>query len=65
MDRNGKKPKATPDTPPHAERSDTKSHLRDESEGADAEARTAAETAEAAERLALQNQGTKGPQPLE
>jgi hypothetical protein len=32
MDRNGKKPKATHDEPPHPERSDTKAHLRDETE---------------------------------
>ena len=64
MDRNGKKPKATHDDPPHAERSDTKAHLRDEAETTDADTRAAAEQAEAEERLALQNQGTKGPQHL-
>ena len=64
MDRNGKKPKATHDDAPHPERSDTKAHLRDETESADAETRAAAEKAEAEERLALQNQGPKGPQQL-
>lgn len=65
MDRNGKKPKATHDEAPHPERSDTKAHRRDETESADAEARAAAVKAEADERLALTNQGPKGPQPLE
>jgi hypothetical protein len=64
MDRNGKKPKATHDDVPHPERSDTKAHLRDETESSDAETRAAAEKAEADERLALLNQGTKGPQHL-
>ncbi len=64
MDRNGKKPKATHDDPPHPERSDTKAHIRDETESTDAEARAAAEKAEADERLALLNQGQKGPQHL-
>lgn len=64
MDRNGKKPKATHDEAPHPERSDTKAHLRDETESADAETRAAAEKAEADERLALLNQGAKGPQHL-
>jgi hypothetical protein len=64
MDRNGKKPKATHDESPHSERSDTKAHLRGETESADADARAAAEKTEADERLALQNQGTKGPQHL-
>ena len=64
MDRNGKKPKATHDEPPHPECSDTKAHLRDETESADAETKVAAEKAETAERLALLNQGTKGPQHL-
>lgn len=64
MDRNGKKPKATHDDPPHAERSDTKAHLRDATETTDAAARAAAEKAEAAERLALTHQGQKGPQQL-
>ena len=64
MDRNGKKPKATHDDPPHPERSDTKAHLRDESESTAAEARAAAERAEADERLALMTQGQKGPQHL-
>lgn len=65
MDRNGKKPKATHDDAPHPERSDTKAHLRDVHESTDAEARLAADKAEADERLALANQGTKGPQHLE
>jgi hypothetical protein len=64
MDRNGKKPKATHDEPPHPERSDTKAHLRDETESADAETRAAAAKAETAERQALLNHGTKGPQHL-
>lgn len=64
MDRNGKKPKATRDDPPHPERSDTKAHIRGETESTDAEARAAAEKAEADERLALMNQGQKGPQQL-
>jgi hypothetical protein len=64
VDRNGKKPKATHDEPPHPERSDTKAHLREETESTDADTRAAAEKAEAAERLALLNQGTKGPQHL-
>jgi hypothetical protein len=64
MDRNGKKPKATHDDPPHPERSDTKAHLRDATENTDAAARAAAGEAEAAERLALLHQGQKGPQHL-
>jgi hypothetical protein len=64
MDRNGKKPKATHADPPHPERSDTKAHLRDETESIDAEAGVAAEKAEADEREALTNQGHKGPQHL-
>lgn len=64
MDRNGKKPKAAHDDAPHPERSDTKAHIRDETESADAGARAAAERAEADERLALANQGSKGPQQL-
>ena len=64
MDRNGKKPKATHDEPPHPERSDTKAHLREEAESTDAETRAAAETAESEERLALHNHGPKGPQHL-
>ena len=64
MDRNGKKPKAAHDEAPHPERSDTKAHLRDETESTDAEARVAAEKAESDERLALMNQGPKGPQQL-
>jgi hypothetical protein len=65
MDRNGKKPKATHHEAPHPERSDTKAHLRDETESAAAAARAAAAQAEADERLALTNQGAKGPQHLE
>jgi hypothetical protein len=65
MDRNGKKPKATHDDAPHPERSDTKAHIREETEGSDAEERVAAEKAEAAERLALAHQSQKGPQSLE
>ena len=64
MDRNGKKPKATHDDPPHAERSDTKAHIRDETERTDAEARTAAEKSEADERATLTGHGHKGPQHL-
>ena len=64
MDRNGKKPKATHDDPPHPERSDTKAHIRHEAESTDAVARAAAEQAEVDERLALTNQGHKGPQHL-
>jgi hypothetical protein len=64
MDRNGKKPKATHDDPPHPERSDTKAHIRDEAESTDAAARAAAEQAAVDERLALTNQGHKGPQHL-
>ena len=64
MDRNGKKPKATHDDPPHPERSDTKAHIRKETESTDAEARTAAEKTEADERQALVNHGPKGPQHL-
>lgn len=64
MDRNGKKPKATHDDAPHPERSDTKAHIRDEAESADAEARVTAEKTEAEERVALLNQGSKGPQHL-
>lgn len=64
MDRNGKKPKATHDDVPHPERSDTKAHIRDETETADAEARAAAEKSDADEQVALHNQGAKGPQHL-
>ena len=64
MDRNGKKPKATHDEVPHAERSDTKAHIREETESADVEARAAAEKTEADEQEALSHQGTKGPQHL-
>jgi hypothetical protein len=64
MDRNGKKPKATHDDPPHPERSDTKAHHRDEVEVIDAKDRVEAEQAEADERLALKNAGQKGPQHL-
>ena len=64
MDRNGKKPKAASVEPPHPERSDTKAHIREETESGDAESRSAAERAEAAEQVALGNQGSKGPQHL-
>jgi hypothetical protein len=64
MDRNGKKPKKSLDVPPHAERSDTKAHTRDETESTGAEGRAAAERAEADERLARANKGQKGPQHL-
>jgi hypothetical protein len=64
MDRNGKKPKATHADSPHPERSDSKAHSRDENESIDAEARDAAEKAEADERLTLMNKGQKGPQHL-
>lgn len=64
MDRNGKKPKAAHNDPPHAERSDTKASIRGEAESADTEVRAAAEKAEADERLALTNRGQKGPQHL-
>jgi hypothetical protein len=64
LDRNGKKPKATHNHPPHQERSDTKAHHRDEVEGADAKDRADAERAEADERLARKNSGQKGPQHL-
>lgn len=64
MDRNGKKPKATHDDPPHPERSDTKTHLRDEAESTDAETRAAAEQAAIDEREALANLGQKGPHHL-
>ena len=65
MDRNGKKPKATHDDPPHPERSDTKAHDHDAAEVSEAKARTDAEQAEAGELLALKNAGPKGPQHLE
>ena len=64
MDRNGKKPKATHNDPPHPERSDTKAHQRDDVEGAGAKDRADAKQAEADERLALKNSGQKGPQHL-
>ena len=64
MDRNGKKPKATHDDPPHPERSDTKAHDRDEAEDTETKDRVEAEHAEADERLALKNPGQKGPQHL-
>lgn len=64
MDRNGKKPKATHDEPPHPERSDTKAHHRDEVEMIDAKDAVEAERAEAEERAALKNSGQKGPQHL-
>ena len=64
MDRNGKKPKATHDDPPHPERSDTKAHDRVEAEGTDASDRAEAEQADASELVALKNAGQKGPQHL-
>lgn len=64
MDRNGKKPKATHDDPPHPERSDTKAHIRGAAESDEVETRVAAEKAEADERQALANAGHKGPQHL-
>ena len=64
MDRNGKKPKATPRDPPHPERSDTKAIHRDEVEGTHAKDRADAERADADERLARKNSGQKGPQHL-
>ena len=64
MDRNGKKPKKTPAVAPHSERSDTKAHSREEIESTGAEARAAAERAEADERAARASKGQKGPQHL-
>ena len=64
MDRNGKKPKKSPAAAPHAERSDTKAHSRDDTESAGAESRAAAERAEADERQARASKGQKGPQQL-
>lgn len=64
MDRNGKKPKATHDDPPHPERSDTKAHTRDEAEGHEAEERAATEQADAAELRTIAHQGQKGEQHL-
>ena len=65
MDRNGKKPKATHDDPPHPERSDTKAHIRDVAESDEAETRAATAKAEADEREALATPaGQKGPQHL-
>jgi len=64
MDRNGKKPKAAHEEPPHPERSDTKSHHRGEVEGLNAKDRAETEQVEADERLALKNAGHKGPQHL-
>ena len=64
MDRNGKKPKATHDDPPHPERSDTKAQIREVAETDEAETRAAAEKAEADERHALATPGQKGPQHL-
>ena len=64
MDRNGKKPKAAHNEPPHPERSDTKTHHRGEIEGTEAKDKAEAEQAEADERLALKNSGQKGPQHL-
>jgi len=63
MDRNGKKPKATHNDPPHPERSDTKVHSGDDTSTRGAEARVTAEKAEM-ERQALVNKGKKGPQHL-
>ena len=65
MDRNGKKPKATHDDPPHPERSDTKAHIRDAAESDEAETRATAAKVEADERQALATPaGQKGPQHL-
>jgi len=64
MDRNGKKPKTARNSAPHAERSDTKAHDRDEAESTDAKVRADAVQAEADERLSLKNAGHKGPQHL-
>lgn len=64
MDRNGKKPKATHDDPPHPERSDTKAHIRDATESDEAGSRAAAAKAEADERQTLATLGQKGPQHL-
>ena len=64
MDRNGKKPKATHNQPPHPERSDTKAHSGGEIVSSDAESRVAAEKAESDARQALVNKGKKGPQQL-
>lgn len=64
MDRNGKKPKKSRAVSPHPERSDTKSHIRDETESTGAESRAAAERVEADERLARASKGQKGPQHL-
>ena len=64
MDRNGKKPKATHNEPPHPERSDTKVRNRDEIANHDAEARTAAQKAQIEERQAVGNKGKKGPKHL-
>jgi hypothetical protein len=66
MDRNGKKPKATHDDPPHPERSDTKAHIRDVAESDEAENKAATEKAAADERETLATPlGHKGPQHLE
>jgi hypothetical protein len=64
MDRNGKKSKAKHADLKDAERSDTKSHNRDATESTEAAARAAIEKTETDERLALKNQGQKGPQRL-
>jgi hypothetical protein len=64
MDRNGKKPKATHNDPPHPERSDTKVHSGDDTSRHGAEARVAAEKAEMEERQVQVNKGKKGPQHL-
>ena len=63
MDRNGKKPKKSQAVAPHPERSDTKSHSRDETENTGADVR-AAERAEADERQQRASRSQKGPQHL-
>ena len=64
MDRNGKKPKASHNEPPHPERSDTKVHDRVEAEDKGAKGRADAVEAAAEERLALKNARRKGPRHL-
>ena len=63
LDRNGKKPKATHNEPPHPERSDSKTHRREAVEGVAAKARDEADR-KSDERLALRNASQKGPQHL-
>jgi hypothetical protein len=63
LDRNGKKPKATHNEPPHPERSDSKSHHREEVEEVAAKTRDEADR-KSNERLALKNATEKGPQHL-